>query len=102
MAVLLRGLKRLQDNLGEFQDLEVQQDALRQFAHTLGKRTTAPETLVAIGRLVEKLARLQAAQRERFAKRWLQFDSNANNRLVKRAFAIRSPRQGAIATDGPG
>lgn len=102
MKALIRGLKRLQDNLGDFQDLEVQQFALREFAHALGKLSTPAETLVAMGRLIEQLAGLQDRERQRFARRWSQFDSEANNQFAKRAFATGSPWQGAVATGGRG
>jgi CHAD domain-containing protein len=50
---LIRSLKRLQDNLGEYHDLDVQKnEVLRYLIITQGKSQLAPETLVAITRLL--------------------------------------------------
>ena len=57
MAKLVKSLKRLQDNLGDFQDLEIQQERVRQFAEEMqGGRNPPPvSTFLAMGRLIEQL-----------------------------------------------
>jgi CHAD domain-containing protein len=84
---LVRALRRLQNHLGEFQDLEVQQDGMRLFAHKMFQRR-APEipTLLAMGRLIEQLHQRQMAQRESFAGPWADFDNPRNTRFSTRAF----------------
>ena len=69
---LIKALKQLQDNLGEFQDLHVQMTALHGFAQQLeGDR----ETGVAIGMLVERLGGYQGAARQEFSHRFAKFAS---------------------------
>lgn len=87
---LIKALKQLQDNLGEFQDLEVQQDKLREFAlqmHAKGA-ATAP-TLLAMGELVAGLRRLQADERRRFAERFARFTQPGNRQAFRRLFDPR-------------
>lgn len=70
----LRGLKKLQDNLGVFNDLEVQQRSLAGFAEAmLAERSADAAAILSIGRLVEKLAERQTAERRRFDRRFRRF-----------------------------
>ena len=80
-------LKVLQDNLGDFNDLEVQQDALTEFARQMASEAETPaETLLSMGRLVQLLARRQQAERERFAERFKAFASKGNQARFARLF----------------
>jgi len=80
-------LKVLQDNLGDFNDLEVQQDALTDFARQMAAGGDTPaETLLAMGRLVQLLARRQQAERERFAERFRAFSSEKNRARFAKLF----------------
>lgn len=75
----VRRLKKLQDNLGLFNDLEVQQDRLRE-ATAAGDLPR--ETLLAIGRLLERLDTRQDEVREEFYGRFARFArSDAHRRL---------------------
>ena len=76
---LVKALKVLLDNLGEFQDLEVQADKLKDFAREF--RPDDPERLpavMAIGALVADLLRNQQAAHARFAECFAAFDTEAN------------------------
>ncbi len=65
---LLEPLEALQDNLGDFQDFEVQQTTLLRFAQEMTDAGTArPETLIAMGRLVAELDVRQREARAGFA-----------------------------------
>ena len=87
-ARLTRGLKRLQDNLGDLHDFEVQSNALRDFANQIAaKGGGAADTQVAMGRLVERLGARQQAERIRFAETWSRFESKRNRAFMKSAFA---------------
>jgi CHAD domain-containing protein len=67
-------LKKLQDTLGEFNDLRVQRGALRPFAQDLARTDGAPvECLIAIGRLEERLQQRQDKLRKRFRRRFAEF-----------------------------
>jgi CHAD domain-containing protein len=75
----IKALKILQDNLGEFQDLSVQMLTLRDFAEQMvAEGETPSETLIAMGMLVDQLAKRQHAAREAFAARFEQFASAGN------------------------
>lgn len=87
VGVLVKSLKRLQDNLGDFNDLEVQQESLRRFAAQMTTDAATPEsTLLAMGRLVERLAARQAELRERFQATFAKFDSGRNRKRFARLF----------------
>lgn len=49
-------MKRLQDNLGEFQDQTVQMTTLRGFADEMNREGADPKVLLAIGALIERIA----------------------------------------------
>lgn len=84
---LTRELKKLQDNLGGFNDLSVQQVHLLEIADelTLKDEETA-RALVATGALVHVLARRQDAVRGEFAERFSLFASKKNRRLYRQLF----------------
>ncbi|MCW9078426.1 MAG: CHAD domain-containing protein [Gammaproteobacteria bacterium] len=76
---LIRALKVLLDNLGEFQDLEVQADKLRSFAKDFDPQDPhSMPTVMAIGALVADLLGHQQAAHDRFADCFDAFDSAAN------------------------
>lgn len=89
---LVDDLKKLQDCLGEFQDTEVQQHAIRQFAEDMMAGGASPATVdavMAMGRLADRLEERQQAARARFAQL---FDG----------FAGPGPRSHLSALYGPG
>jgi CHAD domain-containing protein len=72
---IVAALKKLQDNLGEFNDLQVQQDTLRLFARQMiAEGVATVEALMAMGRLIERLELRQRRRRQRFAKRFARLD----------------------------
>ncbi|MGB3717503.1 MAG: CHAD domain-containing protein [Candidatus Promineifilaceae bacterium] len=93
MARLIMQLKKLQDNLGEFNDLSVQQEYLMHMAQDLpiddpGSR----KALVATGYLVENLDYKQKAEKANFAKTFTEFASPANQVLFRRLFATKGKK----------
>jgi CHAD domain-containing protein len=85
---VVRTLKKLQDNLGDFNDLVLQQRALSGFAHELTTGETPSErTLIALGRLVERLAAEQARIQRKFRERFERFATRENQRRVRKLFA---------------
>lgn len=89
---LIRGpiklLKALLDCLGNFQDLAVQAEHLRDIAvrmHAGGG--AAPETLLAMGALVGDLYRRQAQARTGFAQLFAELDAPDNRALMRELFA---------------
>ncbi len=80
LAPPVEELKRLQDNLGNFNDLHVQIGALTGFAAEMMRRRLAPpETFLAMGRLVGQLETRQLLERKAFGRRFRAF-SRAKNR----------------------
>lgn len=82
---LIRSLKKLQDNLGAFQDLSVQIRALAGFAEELQKTGQAPvRTLLAMGMLIENLEQRREAVRSEFAEPFSRFSDKRNRKFSKR------------------
>ena len=91
IAGLLRDLKKLQDNLGDFNDCEVQQDTLQSFATDMAADGETPvETFLAMGRLEDRLEIGQQRARQKFSRRFERFASPANRRLIRRLFTSES------------
>lgn len=87
----VRRLKALQENLGEHQDADVHGLALRGLAVELAPQLDAT-TLLAIGRLLERLEQRRNAARAELDDRFANFDSGATVAALKRMLASRPPR----------
>ena len=84
---LLKELKRLQKTLGDFNDLHVQQIALRRFADEMLETRAAPlETLLAMGRLMEQLGAQQEIERRSFHRRFSEFAEARNLSRFRKLF----------------
>jgi CHAD domain-containing protein len=84
---LIKVIKVLLDNLGNFQDLEVQSHTLRHFAEQmLEEGKVAPGTLLAMGALIGGLAQLQRDARDHFARIFTGFDTQEHRLLFKTLF----------------
>lgn len=84
---LIKALKALLDNLGEFQDLEVQADKLRGFAAGFDpKDSSTLPTVMAIGALVADLLRRQQAAHDRFSTCFSAFDAADNRKRYQELF----------------
>ncbi len=92
---LIKALKGLLDNLGEFQDLEVQAHKLQHFAELMQNEGDVPlPTLLTMGALVGDLLRHQEAARAQFEKRFEAFDAKENRQAYRDLFKPES-RQAA-------
>ena len=84
---LIKALKRLQDNLGDLNDLSVQQQALHDFALDMhAEGSDSVDTLLAIGRVIEHLAMRRRVERARFSKCYAKFDTPESRRAFRRQF----------------
>ena len=84
---LIQTLKILQDNLGDFQDYEVQVSTLKTFSHQMVTEDTAPpDTLLAMGMLIDGLERRQHQAREAFAGRYAGFSQQKNQQRFRKLF----------------
>jgi CHAD domain-containing protein len=90
--VAVRELKRLQDNLGAFQDAEVQSQELRDFAMRLARRPSNADTVMALGVLANHLEMLEDDARTKFARRFARFDGSDNRALYRGLFSPAAAR----------
>lgn len=82
--LLVKELKALQDTLGEFQDGEVQREAVREFAAVMMDEGAAPpETVLAMGELAAQLDAHQLRARAALAGRLQPFLADGNRARVK-------------------
>jgi len=90
----VRGLKRLQDNLGDLNDYEVQQGALSGFAGEMaGQAGSSVVGLLAVGRLVERLEAKKRRERRRFKKCFGEFASEPNLARLRRMLQVAAPEE---------
>jgi CHAD domain-containing protein len=81
---LLKELKSLQDTLGDFQDGEVQREAVREFAAAMMEQGAAPPaTVLAMGEMAAQLDTHQLNARAALAGRLEPFLADENRDLVK-------------------
>ncbi|MEE9356900.1 MAG: CHAD domain-containing protein, partial [Sedimenticolaceae bacterium] len=85
---LIKTLKVLLDNLGDYQDMEVQAYKLREFAHQMVKEgEVKADTLLAVGMLVDGLLESQRLAREEFAARFALFSEVGGRAVYQALFA---------------
>lgn len=94
LGALVKELKRLQDNLGEFQDNEVHAAELRAFAGLLHGEGDAAAAVMAMGVLGACFTERQAVARERFAERFEAFASRHSRTALEKLLA--SPLRGGV------
>ncbi len=87
LETLIQELKRLQDNLGDFNDLQVQREALGAFAEEImSSRAAPPQTLLAMGQLMGQLEGKQEKEREAFHDHFARFSRPRNRRRFQQLF----------------
>jgi CHAD domain-containing protein len=84
VAPVVRELKGLQDVLGDYQDNQVQAEAIERLGQQMIEGRDVPAaTLIAMGGIVEHLDVRGDEARDRFAARFAQFDTKAVRRAVQ-------------------
>lgn len=87
LAPLIKELKNLQDNLGDFNDLQVQSRALHSFAQEMMDLGVGPPaTLMAMGQLMGSLETRQTTERLAFHRRFRTFARRENRRHFQELF----------------
>jgi CHAD domain-containing protein len=87
LTPLIKELKNLQDNLGDFNDLQVQSRALQSFAQEMMDLGVGPPaTLMAMGQLMGSLEAQQATERLAFHRRFRTFARRENRRHFEELF----------------
>lgn len=79
----VKRLKALQDTLGEHQDAEVHVAMLDGIAHQLDAAGASTATMIAIGRLTERLEQQRHRARDDFADRFADYDTAATRRALQ-------------------
>ena len=93
IKALIQQLKNLQDNLGDFNDLCVQQEYLLDISAELpASQRPLQKTLVAIGSLVETLDHKKASVKDAFAKTFTDFAAPQNQALFRQLFVTKGPK----------
>ncbi len=85
----IKEMKTLLDNLGEFQDLQVQAEALESFGKQMMKEGAPASALMAMGILVGKLLERQTLARAQFADLFAVFSSEANRQAFQQLFGSK-------------
>ena len=89
--VLIDQLKKLQDNLGDFNDLCVQEEYLLNITKELpATHRQFNKTLVAIGSLIGTLGRKRQTVKDAFVKTFTKFASPGNKKLFQELFASKA------------
>ncbi|MEW8506212.1 MAG: CHAD domain-containing protein [Candidatus Thiodiazotropha sp.] len=83
---LIKALKVILDNLGEFQDLEVQARTLEEFGEQMLKEGAPASALMAMGILVGKLLERQQQARAEFVELFSGFSSESNRQAFRQLF----------------
>ncbi|KAF5414781.1 MAG: hypothetical protein C5S48_07850 [Candidatus Methanogaster sp.] len=87
IALLTKQLKRFQDNLGEFNDLSMQQDTLKEYLDTIDPESDQSMLIAAaIGGLIMNLNTRQQQVRAEFSDQFRNFGQNKNRSLFKQLF----------------
>jgi CHAD domain-containing protein len=90
ITFLIKQVKKLQANLGDFNDLCVQEDYLQ---HIIGEMpltdSTTKRVILAIGCLIGTLQQERAVVKSHFAQTFAAFATPANKKLFKQLFATR-------------
>ena len=88
---LIKILKGLQDNLGEYQDLAVQEHSLKDFSKQMMVAAGVPaETLLAMGILVQDLDKRRRRARDAFSSRFAEFETREHQAMFRTLFADSS------------
>ena len=95
----VRILKALQQNLGEIQDLAVQQDSMAGFARDMMKQPTRPpvQTLLAMGALVQQLSAAKKQARVAFAEKFEAFQASRHQALFESLFAPKKMKPAKVS-----
>jgi CHAD domain-containing protein len=82
---VIKSLRRLQNELGSFNDAAVQQQVLRELARDRAEEGgSSADELLALGRLIERLEREKERSRAGAARRFTRFDSGATRESFER------------------
>lgn len=88
MATSIKQLKKLQNNLGDFNDLCVQEEYLQNIVAEMPLDQESKKVFLAIGCLIGTLDQERVRVKAEFADTFAQFTTPANKKLFKNLFAV--------------
>lgn len=83
---LIKSLKNFQEILGDFQDLEIQELALKQFSEEMMKNNIPANTFLAMGVLIQQLDKRRQQARRAFGARFQEFEKPENQKAFHTLF----------------
>lgn len=84
----VKQLKALQDNLGDFNDLHVQQESLKDYVSKMNSRTKeGKDSIISAGGLISQLYSKQLDVRSEFEKRFEEFSNKETEALFENLFS---------------
>lgn len=86
IKMLIRSLKEFQEILGTYQDLEIQQQTLKELGKEMYSQTDSPQTLLAMGALIEALGKQKIETRSAFDGRFNEFNQADNHAIFETLF----------------
>ena len=87
MVLITNQLKKLQDNLGDFNDLYVQQESLKDFLDKVYNDKDKKIVTLAVGGLIGVLYQKQQELKKQFAQKFEEFSREENIRLYDKLFS---------------
>ena len=85
----IKNLKGLQEVLGNFQDLSVQENTLKLFSEEMLNNNTHANTLLAMGVLIQNLDSLRSNARKDFSAKFATFKHEENQSAFKSLLAAK-------------
>jgi len=93
ISILVGQLKKLQDVLGDYNDLSVQVNYLFEVAKEMpANLSRLNKTLIAIGSLIGELETKRQSVKESFAEAFMRFSSRQNQKIFQDLFALQSKK----------
>ena len=87
--LFIKNLKGLQETLGDFQDLAVQENALKQFCEEMLSNNIQANTILAMGVLIQNLDTLRNNARKDFSSKFATFKHEENQSEFKSLLASK-------------
>jgi len=88
ISILIKQLKKLQDNLGDYNDLSIQQQNLKTYLVTITpENVDSLESAASVGGLISALYQRQQSVRKLFAQTFANFRNPTNAELYQKLFA---------------
>ena len=88
MSIIVKQLKKLQDNLGDFNDLSVQQKSLKNYLSKIDNNSNDKNIVpLAVGGLIAVLYQKQQVLKNQFTQKFDEFSKTKNIKLYKKLFS---------------